>query len=393
MALLSARKTSVAVSASGRASVITIQDSQVVTRNLVRLGISSIAYLRALFPSECFRDRDIQGTRFKTLARSSMSEEFLQMIEDGVLGAMKMEVVHAILFDIHSGEEVDESNDESTLLERYQFQITRADEAQQGRDQNASKPTKAEVQKQIAMMIRQMTMVTGLLKPLPDTKTIVIKIVFNLGCEMPSTPIPHFSLGDDFFNEEFCSTVSAQPLGSIETGHHTIQVKLQPVSKEAPLQTASTTAQPHYESPRASSGAPHPSARQDQQEQCSIPDGVYEALKPLRYVTPRVLIDRLGFEKKKSEEILQLLEREGIVGPKRRNGNEILVSVTELERLTETGTHVRRSVSTSAHHDADVDEMAQVRVAKRTRVRAPSPATSIRITEENRAPPVRARLH
>ena len=52
---------------------ITRQESQVLVRNLIRTSISTICYLRNLFPDESFQQRSLVG---KTKQNSSKLQEF-----------------------------------------------------------------------------------------------------------------------------------------------------------------------------------------------------------------------------------------------------------------------------------------------------------------------------
>jgi hypothetical protein len=46
---------------------ITKQESQVLVRNLIRTSISTICYLRNLFPDESFQQRSLVGNDFKII--------------------------------------------------------------------------------------------------------------------------------------------------------------------------------------------------------------------------------------------------------------------------------------------------------------------------------------
>ena len=58
-------------------------------RNLLRTAISSVVYLRAIFPEECFRDHTINGLRIKALIPATEEAKMLiSWLEKGVFDAL-----------------------------------------------------------------------------------------------------------------------------------------------------------------------------------------------------------------------------------------------------------------------------------------------------------------
>ena len=71
-------------------------------RNILRIGISAIAYLRHLFPEDCFADQSLAGMNLKLLMSTTEESRLLvSWLEDGVFQALEMKYVCISPF-IHS---------------------------------------------------------------------------------------------------------------------------------------------------------------------------------------------------------------------------------------------------------------------------------------------------
>ena len=67
-------------------------------RNILRIGISSIAYLRHLFPEDCFQDHILAGMNMKILTSTTEESRLLvSWLECGVFEALEKQYVYFCL--------------------------------------------------------------------------------------------------------------------------------------------------------------------------------------------------------------------------------------------------------------------------------------------------------
>mmetsp|Transcript_27982 Transcript_27982/g.109902 ORF Transcript_27982/g.109902 Transcript_27982/m.109902 type:complete len:157 (+) Transcript_27982:321-791(+) len=66
---------------------VNIEQSLTLTKNLVRTSISSIAYIRNLFPDDCFTEQHIGGMKLQKLTGSDNGEAklLIKWLEQGVM--------------------------------------------------------------------------------------------------------------------------------------------------------------------------------------------------------------------------------------------------------------------------------------------------------------------
>ena len=337
---------------------ITLQDSKTLTRNLVRMGIGSIAYLRGLFPESCFTNRMIAGMPIKTLTtKTADSEQLVKLIEEGILEAMKYDLLQAIFLDVHEGDEADESAEGTTLIESYQFKIYSPPSEEEAR---GSEPSRKEVQDRIAAMMRQISVITAVLQPLPDCKTIVIKLVYHGEAQPDALNLPFFHPGEDYFEaDEEEPTAGTFVFGEINTRYHLMRVQLKALRHEQ----ASSSYQPEAAMPKKRENTMDPL--------------ILKALKPLRYVTCSILRDRFGFPKERCQNLLSELEALKLIGPSTQWGHEVVKKPDELDALIQKYSKASPASQSPYPHST----------WKRTRVHAPSPSTSLQLGIET--PPLK----
>ncbi|GBE61728.1 HORMA domain containing protein, putative [Babesia ovata] len=119
-------------------STINSQESANVLRNFVKVGVSSIAYLRNLFAESVFEDTVIGGLQLKRLTRSvPESAALLDWIDDGVFDAMGREYLKHLVVSIH--------NSEHLALETYTFSL------QYGNDEDSCDGVRSEYSVQMSV--------------------------------------------------------------------------------------------------------------------------------------------------------------------------------------------------------------------------------------------------
>ncbi|PKA47441.1 hypothetical protein AXF42_Ash020170 [Apostasia shenzhenica] len=101
---------------------ITEQDSLLLTRNLLRIAIFNISYIRGLFPEEYFSDKSVPALEMKIkklMPLDTESRRLIDWMEKGVYEALQKKYLKTLLFCIC--EQVD-----GPMIEEYAFSFTYA---------------------------------------------------------------------------------------------------------------------------------------------------------------------------------------------------------------------------------------------------------------------------
>lgn len=99
---------------------VTYQQSLVLVRNLIRTAISSICYIRHLFPENNFVDRILSGLNIKTLLPNSPETKLvIDWLEQGVFDALEKKFLRMLVFGMYL-----DPTKESTLIECYAFRLS-----------------------------------------------------------------------------------------------------------------------------------------------------------------------------------------------------------------------------------------------------------------------------
>jgi hypothetical protein len=100
-------------------------------KNLIRTALSSIAYLRDLFPEDCFSEKRLTGVKVKTLLPESLEARLLiQWMEVGVFDALKKGYLDTMIFGIQASPK--NEGDSPILLESYSFKVKYPEDESKG---------------------------------------------------------------------------------------------------------------------------------------------------------------------------------------------------------------------------------------------------------------------
>jgi hypothetical protein len=102
---------------------LSIEQSKVLTRNLLRTSLATICFFRGLLPDDCFRTHNLSGLSVRQLLPGNeQAQLLLSWLEEGVLQALAKGYLAEFIFAIHervptaAGQTSDESS--LRLLER-----------------------------------------------------------------------------------------------------------------------------------------------------------------------------------------------------------------------------------------------------------------------------------
>eukprot|EP01032_Pedospumella_encystans_P028823 gene28823-32552_t len=170
-----------------RDATISKTEALVLMKNMVRISISSICYIRDLFPRDCFKNKpygnvnihQLQGAKKEDDGEISIThpDAFLltQWLEQGVFHALEQEYLSALVFAIYAKHPV---TNEDILLETYEFRATYQGDEKTPKINDVSLLSKESVKNQAAKFIRSLTEFAGTLDSLPDSCWITLQLKY-----------------------------------------------------------------------------------------------------------------------------------------------------------------------------------------------------------------------
>ncbi|WVZ65480.1 hypothetical protein U9M48_014835 [Paspalum notatum var. saurae] len=170
---------------------ITEQDSLLLTRNLLRIAIYNISYIRGLFHEKYFSDKSVPALEMKIKKLMPMDAESRRLIdwmEKGVYDALQKKYLKTLLFCICEKEE-------GPMIEEYAFSFsypnTSTEEVAMNMSRtgskkgsatftsNASEVTPDQMRSSACKMIRTLVSLMRTLDPMPEERTILMKLLYN----------------------------------------------------------------------------------------------------------------------------------------------------------------------------------------------------------------------
>ncbi|KAG9455163.1 hypothetical protein H6P81_008067 [Aristolochia fimbriata] len=167
---------------------ITEQDSLLLTRNLLRIAIYNISYIRGIFPENYFNDKSVPALEMKIKKLMPMDAESRRLIdwmEKGVYDALQKKYLKTMLFCIC------ETADGPTI-EEYSFSFSYSgadsDEVSMNITRNkkhggtfkssATEITPNQMRSSACKMIRTLVQLMRTLDRMPDERTILMKLLY-----------------------------------------------------------------------------------------------------------------------------------------------------------------------------------------------------------------------
>lgn len=270
-------------------------------KNILRSSISSIAYLRYLFPEENFSDTKLAGLKLKALIPDANPEAFAinEWIEKGVFDAIEKHYLKSLVFSIFA-----EFNNPASLLESYTFTFTypKNGNISMGLVANAKgqQPkeytymTREQIQHAWCQIVRTLITLSHTLPPLPTERHIGMRIYYYDDVTPEDYNPPGFVNADtvpafQFVTDSECINIG----GALKTKFHSLNLKLD-------------TAVPNYSS-----------SQQHQQRRVSPSDSEVDEKTELAMLSIMELknddfeindlIEKVGVEENQLDEILKKL--------------------------------------------------------------------------------------
>ncbi|KAM4120327.1 hypothetical protein ACJW30_03G123400 [Castanea mollissima] len=170
---------------------ITEQDSLLLTRNLLRIAIFNISYIRGLFPEKYFNDKSVPALEMKIKKLMPMDAESRRLIdwmEKGVYDALQKKYLKTLLFCIC--EAID-----GPMLEEYAFSfsysnsdsqevsmdISRTGNKKKGgtfKHNSLNEITPNQMRSSACKMVRTLVQLMRTLDRMPEERTILMKLLY-----------------------------------------------------------------------------------------------------------------------------------------------------------------------------------------------------------------------
>ncbi|XP_026418143.1 meiosis-specific protein ASY1-like [Papaver somniferum] len=222
---------------------ITEQDSLLLTRNLLRIAIFNISYIRGLFPENYFNDKSVPALEMKIKKLMPMDAESRRLIdwmEKGVYDALQKKYLKTLLFCI--SEAID-----GPMIEEYAFSfsysnsdskevmmnISRTGNKKQGatfKSNGNTDITPNQMRNSACKMVRTLVQLMRTLDRMPEERTILMKLLYYEDV----TPIdyePPFFRGcsEQEANYPWLKNPLKMEIGNVNSKHFVLALKVKSI--------------------------------------------------------------------------------------------------------------------------------------------------------------------
>ncbi|XP_062199186.1 meiosis-specific protein PAIR2-like [Phragmites australis] len=221
---------------------ITEQDSLLLTRNLLRIAIYNISYIRGLFPEKYFNDKSVPALEMKIKKLMPMDAESRRLIdwmEKGVYDALQKKYLKTLVFCICEKEE-------GPMIEEYAFSFsypntsmeevvmnmsrTGSKKSSTTFKSNAAEVTPDQMRSSACKMIRTLVSLMRTLDQMPDERTILMKLLYYDDVTPEDYEPPYFKCCAD---NEAINIWNKNPLkmevGNVNSKHLVLALKVKSV--------------------------------------------------------------------------------------------------------------------------------------------------------------------
>ncbi|XP_047962578.1 meiosis-specific protein ASY1-like isoform X1 [Salvia hispanica] len=223
-------------------SEITEQDSLLLTRNLLRIAIFNISYIRGLFPEKYFNDKSVPALDMKIKKLMPMDAESRRLIdwmEKGVYDALLKKYLKTLLFCVC--EAVD-----GPMIEEYSFSFSYSSSDSREVSMNISRSgtkkggtfkhdstteiTPSQMRSSACKMVRTLMQLMRTLDKMPEERTVLMKLLYYDDVTPMDYEPPFFRGCTD---EEVCNPWMKDPLkmevGKVNSKHLVLTLKVKSV--------------------------------------------------------------------------------------------------------------------------------------------------------------------
>ncbi|KAH7302683.1 hypothetical protein KP509_23G082500 [Ceratopteris richardii] len=225
-----------AAAAVKEAPLITEHHSLQLTRNLLRIAIFHISYIRGLFPEQYFRDTNVPSLDMKVkklLPMDLESRRLIDWMEKGVYDALKMKYLKTMLFILCAGED-------GPAIEEYSFSFDYSPTSEEmsihmaknGRLKktlktgSGSEMNQEQMRKSACKMMRTLVTLMRTLDSVPEERTILVKLYYFEDLT-PAEYEPPFFRSCTFDNrKQWCKSPFCMKAGEVNSEFITFSLKV-----------------------------------------------------------------------------------------------------------------------------------------------------------------------
>lgn len=205
---------------------VTEHQSTTFAKKLLAVAISSITYLRAIFPECAYFDKCLEDLNLKILTNCSSYPGAFQVIKwvRGCFDALEKKYLRLVTVGIYV-----DSNDPNSVIESYTFKFSYSTQCGVDIYRNGKKVATAhsaeKTKKETIQLLRTMIVLTQSLQPLPEKVYMTMKLLYYDEVTPPEYEPPGFkpSATDSFHFDEEPVNIK---IGDVSTTFHSIKMRM-----------------------------------------------------------------------------------------------------------------------------------------------------------------------
>ncbi|XP_057776963.1 meiosis-specific protein ASY1 [Salvia miltiorrhiza] len=223
-------------------SEITEQDSLLLTRNLLRIAIFNISYIRGLFPDKYFNDKSVPALDMKIKKLMPMDAESRRLIdwmEKGVYDALQKKYLKTLLFCVCEAVN-------GPMIEEYSFSFSYSSSDSQEVSMNINRSgtkkggtfkydstteiTPSQMRSSACKMVRTLIQLMRTLDKMPEERTVLMKLLYYDDVT-PMDYEPPFFRGctDEEAHNQWTKNPLKMEVGKVNSKHLVLALKVKSV--------------------------------------------------------------------------------------------------------------------------------------------------------------------
>ncbi|KAJ4961594.1 hypothetical protein NE237_021504 [Protea cynaroides] len=221
---------------------ITEQDSLLLTRNLLRIAIFNISYIRGLFPEKYFNDKSVPALEMKIKKLMPMDAESRRLIdwmEKGVYDALQKKYLRTLLFSVCEAMD-------GPMIEEYTFSFSYSNSDSQEVSMNINRTgnrkgatfksnttadiTPNQMRSSACTMVRTLVQLMRTLDRMPEERTILMKLLYYDDVTPADYEPPFFrSCTEQEANSSWVKKPLKMEVGHVNSKHFVLALKVKSV--------------------------------------------------------------------------------------------------------------------------------------------------------------------
>ncbi|KAJ8759048.1 hypothetical protein K2173_003286 [Erythroxylum novogranatense] len=224
-------------------SEITEQDSLLLTRNLLRIAIFNISYIRGLFPEKYFNDKSVSALEMKIkklMPVDAESRRLIDWMEKGVYDALQKKYLRTLLFCVCESMR-------GSMIEEYTFSFSYSNVDGQEVAMNVNRTgnnrkggsfkcnstteiTPNQMRSSACKMVRTLVQLMRTLDKIPDERTILMKLLYYDDVTPADYEPPFFrSCIEEEAHNQWNKSPLKMEVGNVNSKHFVLALKVKSV--------------------------------------------------------------------------------------------------------------------------------------------------------------------